>query len=54
MSDDDEWDDDDPEFDDDDDPIFDDDDECPECEGTGESWDGLCECHICGGTGVIE
>ncbi len=24
---------------------------CPDCEGSGQSWDGLCECSTCGGEG---
>ena len=26
-------------------------DVCPTCEGSGTSWDGICECLDCGGTG---
>ena len=26
-------------------------DRCPTCEGSGTSWDGICECLDCGGTG---
>lgn len=29
----------------------DEDDNCPTCDGTGTSWDGVCECLACGGTG---
>ena len=27
---------------------------CPECDGTGNSWDGLCECRECSGDGWID
>ena len=26
-------------------------DTCPTCEGSGTSWDGICKCLDCGGTG---
>ena len=48
----------DPELDEDNDPIFDDDEYegriCPECHGSGLSWDHLCNCIFCAGDGVID